>query len=113
MTSKTSKTSKTSSKLITVEDLKAAYEAGMAVSAVTADHGTCNFDSPILVTRRYRMSEAVIKAAGFSCFKGSWGGLVLHMGFPGQAHQRTAAAEAAEKFLSNLGYETSFYYQMD
>lgn len=99
-------------------DLAEAHIKALHETANVDDGGTCNFDSPVLKLPRWN-KELVRKAAdmaGVGCFP--W-----HIGEPGwwvfvprvgaQANRRTKCAELMSKFLKELGYDASMYYQMD
>lgn len=86
--------------------------------ADTEDGGTCNFDSAALFLPRWNTAktEEAFKKAGLRTSKWTlWGTtyyLVLGC-YSGQANRRTQMAEAVCKYLKNLGYDASMYYQMD
>lgn len=86
--------------------------------ADTEDGGTCNFDSAALSLPRWNKAktEEAFKKAGLRTSKWTlWGStryLVLGC-YSGQANRRTTMAEAVYKYLKNLGYDATMYYQMD
>ena len=99
-------------------DLAHAHAVALADSANVDDGGTCNFDSPTLRLPRWNKAhvQEAARVAGVGCF--SWTGWgspewVICPRVPGQANRRTKCAERMHEVLTELGYDSGLYYQMD
>lgn len=97
-----------------VNDLvETAAAAKASVTEVDDLVGSCNFDAPVLVSRRSKKLEATIESLeGFGCFYHR-GGYVISARFPGQGQKRTKAAERMRDLLEERGYEMSMHYAAD
>ena len=100
------------------DDLKTALASARSAADSVADSGTCNLDAAALLLPRWneKLVQQAAEEAGTSVF--SWtafGGkrYVFLPCVPGQARKREGAAEAMTRTLSDLGYNTFCYQQMD
>jgi hypothetical protein len=86
------------------------------------DGGTCNLDTPAVFLNRWcedKVKEAAEKAGSYAIkcddltryFKKTL--FTFTFGTRNQGYRRTARAEAICKVLSEMGYETYLYEQMD
>lgn len=82
------------------------------------DGGTCNFDSAAIALPRWNVKKtqeafekAGLRASKWKCF-GSYYYLIGGC-YSGQGNRRTTMAEAVYKYLKEIGYQATMYYQMD
>ncbi len=100
-------------------DFAAAYAACLDVAVKTEDGGTCNFDN-VSVRPDDERSVAEIhvasRGAGLRSELEDWHGECVMLGVgcvPGQAAQRTKAAEALCNALRERGYKVEMFYMAD
>lgn len=102
--------------------LIAANQAGHAAAAGKDDMlGSCNLDSVKIKIRGFNQADqdAVMAACGIridSYASSSWpfkGYRHIGFSFPGQAHMREVAVQAAYKSLQEAGYDVAHYQAMD
>lgn len=80
--------------------------------ADTDDHGSCNFDRPIIRVNRLTKKQAESLPLQVSkCAGGGWWS--VYCALYGQANRRTAMAEAFARKMCELGFECSVYYMLD
>ena len=100
------------------EDLRQALSVAFSAASSVEDTGTCNLDAAALLLPRWneKLVTQAAKEAGTSVF--SWTAFgskryVFLPCVPGQAYKREVAAEAMTRALSDLGYNTFCYQQVD
>lgn len=100
-------------------DLKEAVTEYRNAASITADTGTCNFDTCCVRLPRWKTNNVLEAAAEAECsaykqeFFSGYVYMISPKGYLGQADRRTKAAEAMCEKLRELGYDTFVWYQMD
>ncbi len=97
-----------------IDQIKTArYLANEAITNIK-DDGTCNFDSVDVMKEKWFTYEEMVQMfneCGLSAYKHQ--GCVRVCGIGGQAYKRQVWAETFSKELSEQGFKTSMWYQLD